>query len=53
MKPVIGNQHRENIEIGAEETLFHIDFSWWALREDEYNTYFHSLLCENHQNEFN
>ena len=53
MKPVIGNQHRENIEIGAEETLFHIDFSWWALREDEYNTYFHSLLCDKHQNEFN
>ena len=44
MKPVTGNQFHE--------TLLHIDFAWWALREDEYHTYLHSMLCENHQKEF-
>jgi len=52
MKFVNGNQYRENIELDAQETLFHIDFAWWAIREDEYHIYLHSLLCENHQKEF-
>ena len=41
-----------NVQYMNQQTLFHIDFEWWAVREDEYRAYIYSLLCDKHQEEF-
>ena len=45
-------EHPESVQRIDQQTLFHIDFEWWELREDEYRTYLYSLLCDKHQEEF-
>ena len=45
-------EQTENVQRMDQQTLFHIDFEWWARREDEYLTYLYSLLCDKHQKEF-
>ena len=45
-------EQTENVQRMNQQTLFHIDAEWWAPREDEYQTYLNSLLCDKHQEEF-